>query len=177
MKLNMWSVLEKANPLNWTAQTLRNAIIGVLAVAALAFLYFGLQPATPADASNYPRLVASSISLDTPVEPLSLTKDHQLIAPATIAGSFSQHTHKTLLIGHSSTVFAHLKDLQTNDTLNYDNHLYRISTIQTLAKADISMKQLLAPAEHDTIILMTCAGEWLGGQDYSHRLIITAESV
>jgi sortase (surface protein transpeptidase) len=39
------------------------------------------------------------------------------------------------------------------------------------------MAEIVAETEKNTVVLMTCYGESLGGQDYSHRLIITAEEV
>ena len=170
----MWSVFSKINPLSWQAKTIKIAILGFFAFALPAFIIIGLQPAQT-DASHYPRLTAETINLDTPVEPLSLTDDQRLVAPATIAGSFSQSAHKTLLIGHSSTVFANLRDLTLGDHLTYADTTYIISDIIELEKSAVNMSELLAPASVDTIVLMTCSGAPLGGQDYTHRLIVTAE--
>ena len=39
------------------------------------------------------------------------------------------------------------------------------------------MEEILSPAETNTIIIMTCAGEPLPGQDATHRLIVTATAI
>ena len=36
------------------------------------------------------------------------------------------------------------------------------------------MDEVLAPTEQNTLVIMTCAGEDLGGGDATHRLIVTA---
>ena len=43
-----------------------------------------------------------------------------------------------------------------------------------LEKADVDMNKMLAPAEKDTLVIMTCAGMDLGNGDATHRLVLTA---
>lgn len=118
-------------------------------------------------------LTIPAIGLEAPVAKVSLD-GKTLTAPEQIAGSFSQHQGKTLLIGHSSTIFSTLHQVQLGDKLTYNDHVYTVSSIETKLKSDIDMADVLKSESKDTVILMTCSGEPLGGQDYSHRLIITA---
>lgn len=140
------------------------------------YLFIGFQPTLPADAADLPTLNIPDIALETPVATVEL-KNHELATPALIAGAFSMNETKTLLIGHSSSVFKDLHHLQLGAELVYDNAIYQISQIETLAKSDISMNAILAPASAKTLVLMTCAGEPLPDQDATHRLIISATLV
>lgn len=164
------------NPLNWSYRAIRVFTAAFFTIMLPIYIFIGLQPALPAEAANYPVLEINSINLKTPVAPLELT-DRQLIAPATIAGSYSQAANKTLIIGHSSTVFAKLHRAEFGDQFSYNDHTYQITDIITLAKPDVSMAEILAPASTDTIIIMTCAGEPLPNQDATHRLLITAVAI
>ena len=139
----------------------------------LAYLVVGLQPAEASEESYDESLSIPSISLETPVKRLELI-DHELETPAKIAGSFSQHQNKTLLIGHSTTVFENLKDIQLGDDIYYNNKLYKVTSSEIFAKSDINMRKVLSKTEKDTLIIMTCAGELLEGGDATHRLIVEA---
>ena len=85
--------------------------------------------------------------------------------------------NKTLLVGHSSTVFRDLDKLVLDDRLVYRGQLYRVTSIEMHEKKEISMMKLLEAEKVDTVVLMTCAGQDLGGGDASHRLIIEAVRV
>lgn len=172
-KVSQFFSLRNLNPLNWSRRATRVFFAGFFLIMLPIYLFIGFQPSLPAEAANYPTLEISSIKLRTPVAPLELV-DHQLIAPATIAGSYSQAERKTLIIGHSSTVFETLAKIKMHDTFVYDGQTYRVVNITTEAKADISMSDVLAPAAEDTIIIMTCAGDPLPDQDATHRLLVTA---
>lgn len=136
------------------------------------YTYYGFQPYR-VDASAPERLFIPSINLSTPVDNVS-KNGFSLEVPEIIAGAYSENTNKTLLIGHSNTVFEHLNRLNPGDTLIFDEQTYQIRNITTKAKSEIDMSQILSAAEQPTIILMTCTGQHLSGHDYSHRLIITA---
>ena len=164
------------NPLNWSYRAIRVFTAAFFMIMLPVYIFIGLQPALPAEAANYPVLEINSIGLKTPVAPLELT-DHQLIAPTTIAGSYSQAANKTLIIGHSSTVFSKLHRTELNDQFSYAGQAYQIIDIVTLAKPDVNMAKILAPTDTDTIIIMTCAGEPLPNQDATHRLLITAVAI
>lgn len=168
---NRWDFL---NPFTWSKRTVRIVTVAFFTIMLPLYLFIGIQPADSLSRESYPSLKISSINLDTPVAPITL-ENRQLIAPDTIAGSFTQASNKTLLIGHSSTVFENLHDLKLNAILSYDNELYRVTSLKTLEKSKVKMSEVLAPAEQKTLILMTCAGDPLPNQDATHRLLITAE--
>ena len=168
----------------WSLHRTKVVILLFYLIAIPAYVIIGVQPSSTSvaetlaheseNASGY--LIINSIGLSTPVADVYL-RDRTLNTPEYIAGSFSNHDNKTLLIGHSTTVFKNLKDTKLGDIIDYNSGSYRITNIETRAKDKISMAQILAEEKRDTIVLMTCAGESLGGQDYTHRLIITAEIV
>lgn len=167
---------EKANPLNWTNAEIKLFVAFFLALMLPIYIFIGLQPAPIADAASYPQLEISSINLQTPVASLTLT-DRQLVAPATIAGVYQGAINKTFIIGHSSTVFKNLSQVQIGDTITYDAQTYLVTDIDTLAKSEIDMRVILQPETTETMIIMTCAGESLPNQDATHRLIITAHLI
>lgn len=162
------------NPLNWSKTEVKMFLISFLTIMLPVYLFIGFQPAVPADAASYPQLEIPSIGLKTPVASIELTDDHQLIAPAAIAGIYTQAENKLFIIGHSSTVFKKLNQASLGDTFVYDSKTYRINNIETLLKSDISMRKILQPEDTETVIIMTCAGTPLPDQDATHRLVITA---
>jgi len=164
----------RLNPLHWSSRTLRVFFVALFLVLTPIYFFSGIQPVSSIEAASYPELSLPSISLNTPVIPLEMT-EHQLIAPATVAGSYSQAENKQFIIGHSSTVFQNLNQATLYDHLHYNETEYTITNIEVLAKSDVNMNAILAPADVDTLVLMTCAGTPLPEQDATHRLIITAE--
>lgn len=136
------------------------------------FIIVGYQPA-PTDAINYPELNIAAIQLDTTVAPIEPV-DRRLDAPATIAGAYSQNNNKTLIIGHSTTVFQDLHKLAIGNTIMYGNRKYTVTKIETLPKSEVNMQSVLASTKRETIVIMTCAGELLENQDATHRLLVTA---
>lgn len=165
----------KLNPFSWSPRQIWQVALGFLAIFLPVYVFLGLQPVSSAGASSYPELEIPEISLTTPVESLALTENRTLEAPATIAGSFALHDSTTLLIGHSSTIFASLEKLELGEKIVYNEQNYQIVKIETLPKSEVDMYELLAERDRQTLVLMTCAGESLGNQDYTERLIITAE--
>lgn len=135
----------------------------------------------PMDSETYAREVAAAtgvleipaLGLSTPVA-ASEEQERKLSVPEYIAGSFSRYPGKTLVMGHSSTVFRELARVALGDTIIYNGAEYQVIDMKTVAKEEISMNAVLAPAEEETLVLMTCAGEALGGRDFSERLIVTA---
>jgi len=164
---------KKINPHSWSKRTTRVVCATILTIMLPLYLYIGFQPVSSVEASNYPLLEIPEIGLSTPVLGLEL-KDRQLIAPADVAGSYSQAENKTFIIGHSSTVFQKLKLLGIYDEFTYGGKTYQVTNLATLEKANIDMQEILAPASEDTVVIMTCAGIALPNQDASHRLIVTA---
>lgn len=166
----------RLNPFYWSRRAIRVFLAGFFLIMLPIYLYIGFQPSISTQALSYPELNIASIKLSTPVEPLQLT-NRQLIAPSTIAGTYSSNPHKTLIIGHAATVFKSLHQVEIDDIFTYDGQPYRIIESKISEKSTISMEEILSPAATDTIIIMTCAGDPLPGQDATHRLIITAIAI
>ena len=142
----------------------------------LVFLATGLRPA---DAVTYDldgTLFIPSINLKSDVARLTV-ENHKLNTPDTIVGSYSRADNKTLLIGHSTTVFVDLDDLRVGEDIFYHDKSYSIVDMVVMDKTDISMNELLEESDEDTLMIMTCAGELLEGGDATHRLIVTAVAI
>ena len=166
-----------------TVHRVKIALALFYAIAVPAFLIVGLQPAeTSAEVRSSEIAIAEeyldirAIGLSTPVIKVKMERN-TLMAPQYLAGSYRSHENKTLLIGHSATIFENLHLLAVGDEIDYEDGTYIISDIKTEEKGNIKMSQILKNEDEPTIILMTCAGEPLGGMDFSHRLIITAKKV
>lgn len=148
--------------------------LGLYVLAFLVYIVFGLQPV---DAINYnitSNLSIPSIGLKSDVTKLSL-EDNKLDTPNAIVGSYSENKNKTLLVGHSTTVFKDLADIEKGSTINYNDKTYIVTKRKMILKSHISMEKLLKEEKSDTLIIMTCAGELYGNGDATHRLIITAK--
>lgn len=164
------------NPFAWSKRQIKIVMTVFYMIAIPAFIIIGLQPAQAAEVDGLPTLRIDSVGIETPVAESEL-KDRQLSVPDTIAAVYAENPSKLLLIGHSSTVFQNLKNIEVGDEVSYDGRKYVVKNLEIKLKAKISMKQILAPAERETMIIMTCAGEPLGANDYTHRLIVMAERV
>lgn len=162
------------HPKFWPIDVLRWFFAMIFVVLLPIYFFIGFQPAASLDTANYPLLSIQDINLETPVQPLSLTAQHELIAPVNLAGSYQSNPNTTLIIGHSSTVFQNLHNISIGKQLTYANQTYRIVNVTTLPKDDINMSTLLESNALPTLILMTCAGDPLPNQDATHRLILTA---
>ena len=148
--------------------------IGLYVLAFAVYIVVGLQPAEAAEHYNVTgSLSIPSINLDTDVTTLTLEGQH-LNTPDTIAGSYSESEHKTLLIGHSTTVFTDLHRINLREQIYYNGDSYEVTAIDMTRKARIDMGELLSSTDRDTLVIMTCAGELLTGGDATHRLIVTA---
>ena len=77
-------------------------------------------------------------------------------------------------MGHKNTIFNGLENIAPGDLIEFSGERYRVAEIEVAAKEEINMAEILADEAEKTLILMTCAGEALGGDDYSHRLIVAA---
>ncbi len=159
-------------PVSTQVRAMRTFLVLFLVIFTSLFIIIGCQP-TATDAVNYPELQISSIDLESPVEPIEPV-DRQLEAPATIAGAYSQHNNKTLIIGHSTTVFQNLHNVKIGEEITYGNRIYKVIDTETLLKQDVNMKEVLQGTDRETIIIMTCAGELLKNQDATHRFLVTA---
>ena len=143
-------------------------------VALFIYIIIGLQPARAATSDG--NLSIPSIKLASATTTLKPNKS-ELETPDTIAGSYSQSTNKTLIIGHSTTVFQNLHNIQIGDVVFFNRHVFRVTAIETKLKSSIKMSQLLKAEETNTIVIMTCAGDLYENGDASHRLIITAVQI
>ena len=151
----------------------RKIVIVLYFVAFGIYLLVGLAPAEAADLVVATEIEIHAIDLKSDVTMLEM-KDHELTTPDDIVGGYTRAKNKTFLVGHSTGVFSRLNQLGVGEEIIYDLVKYTVTKVEILEKSEISMNKLLLPAEKDTIVLMTCAGELLDGGDATHRLIITA---
>ena len=152
----------------------RSLVILLYVICFAAYLIFGLTPAGAAHYDAFTNIEIPSIGLNSEVTNLSL-ENNQLKTPDTIVGSYSKAKNKTLLIGHSGTVFSNLDEVWVGDAIEYNGASYLVKDIVVERKEDISMRELLSGADTDTLVIMTCAGTYLENNDATHRLLITAE--
>lgn len=162
------------NPFSWSKRQIKVAMTVFYMIAIPAFIIVGLQPAQAANVDGLPTLSIPAVSIETPVSESSLD-GKQLSVPDAIAAEYSEDPSKLFLMGHSSTVFKNLKNIEVGDEVYYNGNKYIVNDVAIKPKSAIKMKEILAPAEHETVIIMTCAGKSLGANDYTHRLIVTAE--
>lgn len=162
------------NPFCWPPRLVKVLTAAFFMIMLPIYLFIGLQPVPLVDATSYPSLEIPTINLKTPVASVELI-DRQLAVPATIAGVYQPFENKLFIIGHSSTVFQNLDQLEVGQVFSYDGQQFLVTDRITLEKSAISMNTLLSDAPDKTIIIMTCAGEPLPNQDATHRLIVTAK--
>lgn len=145
------------------------ATIGIHIIKSSNAVY-AQEAASATETLNIP-----SISLAAPVAVIEFTGSN-LAVPEQIAGSYSVHQNKTLLYGHSSTIFSGLKYLKIGDEIEYRGKIYHVENLVENRKEDISMREILKEEITDTIVLMTCSGDAIPGTDgdHTHRLILTA---
>ena len=156
---------------------LRSAFIGLYVFSFLVFLVIGFMPAEAnAHDDDYGELVIPSI--DFASEVVTAEKDEgELKVPYDMVGRYSRYKNKTLLVGHSSTVFGDLVNVRIGDKIAYDDNIYAVSNVELVEKDLIEMRKILKAEVVDTLIIMTCAGQDLGGGDSTHRLLVTAIEV
>lgn len=164
------------NPFSWSLRTIKVLFSAFFMIALPIYLYTGFQPASHVEAVSYPLLEIPSINLATPVEPLAL-ENHELISPATIAGSYQRFENKLFIIGHASTVFQNLEQVQEGDLITYNGDTYQVFLLETIAKSDIDMSKVIGNTPTPVMIIMTCAGTPLPGQDATHRLLVYASKI
>ena len=151
----------------------RNVFLIVYIMAFAIYVIVGLSPAKAHDYKVSGSFAIPSINLVSDVTTLEIT-NRKLDTPDTIVGSYSRAQNKTLLIGHSTTVFQNLDRVGMGDELIYNGVSYYVNDIVIRKKEDISMIDLLKKEDNETLVVMTCAGELLGGGEATHRLIVTA---
>ena len=153
----------------------RKIIIPLYLVGFFVYLTIGLLPAEAARYNIIGQLEIPQINLATDVAEIKI-EDHALKTPDTIAGSYSRHEHKIFLFGHASGIFKNLANLQIGDEIIYNSMIYHVKSIIVKDKSMISMSELLKAEDQKTLVLMTCAGDYLNNGDATHRLIVTATS-
>lgn len=153
----------------------RNVLIGYF-LSFFVFLLTGLSSAGAIEYEISTQIEIPAINLTSDVTEIEL-KENKLETPDLIVGSFASATNKTFLVGHSSTVFQRLREINLGDEIKYSDKKYVVKNTTVLAKAEISMRELLKSSEVDTLVIMTCSGEDLGNGDATHRLIVTAEII
>lgn len=146
------------------------------AVATFCFLNYNFPAVASKGFDATMELVIPNINLSSEVAPTHMD-NRKIVTPDTIVGSFSRATNKTLLVGHSTTAFEGLDEISISDEIIFNNNKYIVTQIELADKNVVNMDLILAPAEQDTLVLMTCAGELYENGDASQRLIITALSV
>ena len=151
----------------------KKIFVGLYVILFVIYIIVGLRPAGAAEYTISAELSIPSIGLESNVTALEL-ENYKLNTPDTIAGSYSQADNKTLLIGHSTTVFQDLDLVKLGDLINYNDKNYRVVRLDMRRKSQIDMNEILAGAERDTLMIMTCAGQLLDGGDATHRLVVTA---
>ncbi len=155
----------------------RAIFVSVYAVFLAVYIIVGLQPVSATSTTQIINTLSiPSIDLETNVTKLTL-KDKELQIPDDIVGEFHTSKKNHLLLGHSTTIFKNLENLDVGDTIYYGDNRYIVSTEEIKDKDQVNMKELLKNTGAEKITLMTCAGELLENQDATRRLIITAEKV
>lgn len=153
----------------------RAIFISVYAIFFVAYIIVGLQPASAVSSTQITStLQIPSINLESEVAKIKL-QNGELQIPDDIVGEFHISKKNHLLLGHSTTIFKNLEDLDIGDVIYYGDSQYIVSTEETKAKSQVNMKEILKNTGAEKITLMTCAGELLENQDATKRLIITAE--
>lgn len=153
----------------------RVVFVGLYMFVFLIYLVVGINSATAVQYEVTGKISIPIIGLNSDVAKLEYNGD-KLETPEMIVGSYSKSFNKTLLIGHSTTVFSNLDLVSLGDKIEYDDASYRVIAVDMMPKDSIDMHQILEKTDQKTIIIMTCAGELFGDGDASHRLIITALS-
>lgn len=153
----------------------RKIVLPLYVFLFLIYLAVGLMPAEATDYVVATELKIPHINLVSDVATLKL-ENYELKTPDSIVGSFTRSKNKTLLIGHASTVFSKLNDLEVGDEIIYESMIFYVESMIVKEKSMISMNEILKAEDKNTLILMTCAGETLKDGDATHRLIVTARA-
>ncbi|MBQ6394474.1 class F sortase [Candidatus Saccharibacteria bacterium] len=149
----------------------RVIFVSIYFLALIVYVALGFRPSADAAADN--RLFIPAIDLRTPVKNID-KNGSKLDVPDDIAGAYNEKHNKTLIVGHSTTVFKNLSSLYPDDTFTFDGETYLITESIVVPKTSIDMAELLSAADEPTIIIMTCTGTPVSNTDTTHRLLITA---
>ena len=154
----------------------RRLFVGLYVVLFGIYIIVGLQPVQASDYEISGELEIPSIGLVSDVTEIEM-EGRKLDVPDAMVGSFASAENKTLLVGHSTTVFDNLDEVSLRDEIVYNGKIYKVSGITWALKERVHMSELLKREDEDTLVIMTCAGELLDGGAATHRLIITASAL
>ena len=122
-----------------------------------------------------PYLSIPSLGINSPVYASSVS-GRELSVPGSAVGVYG-----TLLMGHSSGVFANLPRASVGQQLTYNGATYTISSVQRnlpvredrQAVGNYTM-YVLTNLGPDRIVMMTCAGTYRAGFGYTERTLVFA---
>ena len=120
-------------------------------------------------------LVIPSLGIATSVSASNLS-NHELSVP-----SSSVSYYGTLLMGHSSGVFANLPRAGVGQEITYNGRTYVIDSVRANLPVNNDRKgvgpfsmYVLTNLGPNRIVLMTCAGAYQAGFGYTHRTLVFA---
>ena len=160
--------MELKKHLNW-----RYVFVSLYVILFAVYLIVGLQPAQASDYEVLGELMIPGIGLESEVVKVDM-RERKLETPDTVVGSYASAENKTLLVGHSTTVFTDLDKVKLGNEMLYNGVTYKVKKIETSIRERVHMNELLKREDEDTLVIMTCAGELLGNGEATHRLIVTA---
>lgn len=160
--------MELKKHLNW-----RYVFVSLYVILFAVYLIVGLQPAQASDYEVSGELMIPGIGLESEVVKVDM-RERKLETPDTVVGSYTSAENKTLLVGHSTTVFTDLDKVKLGNEMLYNGVTYKVKKIETSVRERVHMNELLKREDEDTLVIMTCAGELLGNGEATHRLIVTA---
>ena len=116
---------------NWARKKVVFFACLVFAIGVFTVLYFGMKTEFSGKALAYAKeasissgeLLIPSISLSSPVSDTEL-KGRTLDVPNYIVGKYAIHKNKELLMGHSSTVFQNLSEIEDGDEIIYNGQRF-----------------------------------------------------
>jgi LPXTG-site transpeptidase (sortase) family protein len=90
-----------------------------------------------------------------------------------------------VIVGHVDTktqaaVFAHLRDLNKGDLIDVTNRSgkvvsFVVDSVQRTPKTAFPAQTIFAPAPKPRLVLVTCGGDWIGGEvGYADNVIVFA---
>lgn len=142
-------------------------------------------------------LSLAALGIEMAVQPEGLDADKQMALPVSpyVAGwyKFGPGPHSeqgaTVIAAHVDSLaegigpFARLKDTPIGAEVSVTDadgatHLYRVVTVERIAKSDVPLDRVFTREGAPTIVLVTCGGEWNAAADsYKDNYIVTAEKV
>ena len=120
-------------------------------------------------------LVIPSLGITTSVSASNLS-GNELSVPSSTASYYG-----TLIMGHSSGVFANLPRASVGQGITYNGRTYVIDSVRTNLTVSSDRQKVgnfsmyvLTNLGSNRIVLMTCAGSYQAGFGYTHRTLVFA---